>query len=154
MAITILRQKINAIIQFNIVEETIAIINEYGWYIAGLLILQLQEGKDADDKNVTVFGRDFYTDATVFEKEHRKDLSPLGKFTDWITNYMSGNFYNSLKVDTKGTTFEIYSDVDYFPEILKRSGTRIMELNQEHLVQFSEEILIPQLQEKLKNYGV
>lgn len=147
-----IRNKIKSLQSFDIVSETIDIINKNSFFISGLLRLQLQEGKDGDGKLVTIFGRDFYKDATVFEKE-RHGVG-FGKFTDWVTNYMSGDFYNSLKVRTDGVTFESYSTVPYFDEILLRSGDVIMELNQEHLLQLSEEIIIPQLQERLRKYGL
>lgn len=152
MPITILRQKIAAIKKFDIVAETIKIINDNGFYIAGLLRLQLQEGKDGDGKNVTVFGRDYYSDATIQDK--RYNGSGLGKQTEWITNYMSGHFYSSLKVKTQGTLFSIESDLPYFKDILERSGSVIMELNKQHLQEFTEEILIPTLQQRLKVYGL
>ncbi len=61
---------------------------------------------------------------------------------------MSGAFYASLKTYTKGETFETESNVPYFGDILKRSGSIIMELNKEHLTEFAEEILFPELERR------
>lgn len=134
---------INSLRSFDVAKEIEIIINRNSEQIVTLLKNQLQQGKDSNNDNVTIFGRDYYADATVFEKE-RHGVG-LGSFTQWITNYMSGAFYNSLSVVVKGSVFDVVSDVDYFPEITSRSGDKIMELNQENLQRFYEEILIPQL---------
>lgn len=129
--------------QFNVLAETADILGINGEFIAELLREQLRAGKDGRGKNVTVFGRDYYSDATVFEKERHGQ--GFGKFTDWITNYMSGRFYNSIRTEVEGTTFKQISDVDYFPEILRRSGSVIMELDIQSLNRLHDEILLPEL---------
>lgn len=149
MALDNLRRKLNAIILFDIEKETIDIINKNGYYISALLRLQLQMGKDANDEPVKVFGRDFYSDRTIFDKEHGH-YPPLGKQTEWITNYKTGYFYASLRTVAYGRIFKTVSDVPYFDEILRRSGDIIIKLNKEHLAEFSNEILIPKLRERYK----
>ncbi len=149
MALTNLINRIQALEVFDLESTVIEIINEYGWYISGLIRLQLQEGKDADGKNVTIFGRDYYSDRTIFDKEHG-NYPALGKFTEWITNYRTGRFYSSLVTKAEGKTFKTESDVFYFEEILKRSGEKIIMLNKDHLQQFTKEILIPQIKLRFK----
>lgn len=144
MALKNLEKRIKALELFDIEKETIDIINKNGYYITALLRLQLQQGKDANDDPVTIFGRDHYSDRTVFDKEHG-NYAPLGKQTEWITNYKSGAFYSSLKTTADNRTFKTESDLDYFQDILERSGEVIMKLNKEHLIQFRDEILIPEL---------
>lgn len=133
---------------FDIEKEIISIINEKRFYIEGLLRLQLQEGKDYEGKNITIFGKDYYSDSTVFEKE-RHGVG-LGKETRFITNYMKGYFYSMLETKAEGRSFETISKVDYFDDIIRRSGDKIMKLNKEHLLQFSIEILIPELVKRFK----
>lgn len=145
-------RKLESLQRFDIEKETIDIINKNGFYITAMLRLQLQEGKDANDEPVKVFGRDYYSDRTVFDKEHG-NYSPLGKITEWITNYRSGDFYSSLVTRASGTTFKTESNVPYFEDILTRSGDVIMKLNKAHLIEFSEEILIPQLRERFLRYS-
>lgn len=137
-----------ALRDFDFQAETIKIINENGFFLIALLRTQLAEGKDSQGKQVTVFGRPFYADRTVFNKERHG--AGLGKQTDWITNYMSGAFYSQLQVITEGKAFRIDSAVPYFDEILSRSGRTIMELNKKNTQQFTKEILIPQLKARLK----
>lgn len=144
MPLTNLFKKIEAIETFDVEQETINIINEYGWFITSLLRLQLQKGRDANDEPVRIFGRDHYADSTIFYKEH-KIGSALSKQTEWVTNYDHGYFYSSLKTVAEGRIFRTESDVLYFEEILRRSGDVIIKLSKEHLSQFAEEILIPQL---------
>ncbi len=144
MALNNLAKRINALEAFDLESVVISIINEYGWYISGLLKLQLQEGKDFEGNPVTIFGRDYYKDSTIFDKEHGL-YPPLGKQTEWITNYKTGAFYASLVTVAEGRVFKTESDLFYFEEILKRSGDKIMKLNKEHLQEFTQEILIPQI---------
>jgi len=148
MPLNNLFKKIEAIDAFDIEQEIIDIINKNGDYISGLLRLQLQEGKDFEGKNVTIFGRDHYSDATIFDKE-RHGVG-LGKQTEWITNYKTGFFYSTLVTTAKGRYFKTESSVPYFEDILKRSGDRIMKLNKYHLEEFSKEILIPELKRRFK----
>jgi len=146
MPLNNLRNRIQKLQKFNLESSVTAIINSNSDYLANLLSLQLAQGKDADNQNVTVFGRDYYSDSTVFEKTRHG--SGLGKVTDRITNYMSGAFYIGLKVFATDKKFIFTSNVPYFEDILTRSGThRIIELNEEHLNQFKQEILFPQLKQ-------
>lgn len=140
--------KIKTLAEFDLAKEATDIINQNSYYIEGLLRLQLQEGKDGKGKNVTVFGKDYYSDATIQDK--RYNGIGLGKFTEWITNYNSGSFYMSLKTHAENGVFETTSNVNYFEDIIKRSGSVIMELNEDSLKNFSEEILFPQLQSRFK----
>lgn len=150
MAFQNIIKKLRAIERFDIEQETINIINENRYYIEALLRLQLQSGKDGNNEPVTIFGRDFYKDATIFEKE-RHGVG-LGKETGFVTNYMNGFFYSGLIAQAQGRTFEITSTVPYFTQIILRSGEQIMYLNTEHLQEFSKEVLIPQLQIRLKAF--
>lgn len=152
MPLNNLFRKIDAISKFDIEKETIDIINENGWYITALLRLQLQRGKDMNDEPVTIFGRDYYSDRTIFDKEHGA-YPPLGKFTSWITNYRTGQFYSTLVTSAQGRVFKTESSVPYFDKILQRSGDKIMKLSKEHLSQFSREILIPQLKIRFKIFS-
>lgn len=142
-------KKIERIERFDIAKETCDIINENGDFISDLLRAQLAKGKDGQGKEVTVFGRDFYSDRTVFEKE-RHGVG-LGKETRWITNYMTGVFHNSIYVYASGTKFFFDSGVPYLNEILAQSGPKILELGKEGLEIFRDRILIPQLQLRFKN---
>lgn len=144
MPLNNLFKKIEALELFDIQKETIDIINENGYYITALLRLQLQEGKDMFDEPVTIFGRDYYSDRTIFDKEHG-NYPALGKQTEFITNYRMGYFYNSLVTVAQGRVFKTESNVPYFDEIIRRSGDKILKLNNKHLGQFRNEILIPEL---------
>lgn len=147
MPLTNLLKRINALTVFDVEKETIDIINKNQFYITALLRLQLQEGKDANDEPVKIFGRDYYSDRTIFDKEHG-NYPPLGKQTEWITNYRTGAFYASLVTVAEGRIFKTESDVAYFDKILERSGDVIMKLNKKHLSEFAHEILIPELRNR------
>lgn len=152
MPLNNLFRKISALEAFDIEKETIDIINKNGYYVSALLRLQLQEGKDANDEPVNIFGRDYYSDRTIFDKEHG-NYAPLGKQTEWITNYRTGAFYLSLHTVAQGRIFKTESDVPYFPDILKRSGDIIMKLNNKHLNEFRNEIILPELRARWRAYS-
>lgn len=131
--------------EFDIEKEAILIINKNHEVIEDLLRNQLQQGKDGDGNDVTIFGRGEYRDATI---RHKLDEGEgLGAETEFITNYMTGAFYTSLKAVASGSSFETKSDVEYFEDIISQSGTKIMELDAESLQIFANEIMIPQIQE-------
>lgn len=152
MPLNNLFRKIAALEAFDIEKEVIDIINKNGYYVSALLRLQLQEGLDANDEPVTVFGRPHYSDRTIFDKEHG-NYPPLGKQTEWITNYRTGAFYASLVSVAEGRAFRTESNVPYFDEILKRSGDIIMKLNNKHLNEFRNEIILPQLMQRWRIYS-
>lgn len=135
--------KIVALQEFDLEKEISEIIIQNSFYISGLLRTQLQEGRDGKGKLVTIFGKPYYSDLTIQDKYYHG--VGLGKQTEFITNFMSGVFYASLKVRVSGNTFESYSEVDYFGEIIRRSGGVIMELDEIRLRELSEEIIIPEL---------
>ena len=142
-------RKIEALSEFDIKKETISIINQYGWYISALIRLQLQEGVDGDgNPNTAKYGA-FYSDSTVFRKQFKQGTG-LSKQTEFVTNYDTGAFYMSLMTIVEGTVFKQESNVSYFNEILARSSNSLLNLNKKHLLQFSEEILIPQLRLRFK----
>lgn len=137
--------KIVAIQEFDIIEETITIINQNSELLKSMLQGQLKIGKDGDNEPVTIFGRTEYSFETFVNK---KQISGIGGITEWITNYMSGSFYSLMRLKTSGIEFNITSDVEYYDEIINRSGSVIMELNKENLEEFSTTIVIPQLQKR------
>lgn len=149
MPLNNLYNRIVALQEFDVQKETIDIINENGEYMVNLLKEQLAAGKDMDGNNVTVFGRPEYSARTVFEKKEYG--IGLGEVTDRITNYMTGEFYNSIYVAAIGSSFIFDSAISYFPEIIEQSGDRIMGLNARNLRKFSEEILKPQLLLRFKS---
>ena len=149
MPLNNLFKKIEALELFDIEKETIDIINKNGYYISALLRLQLQQGKDSLGQDIKVFGRDYYSDRTVFDKTHG-NYPALGKVTAYITLFKTGQFYMGLDTKASGRTFKTESDVSYFEEILAMVGENVMKLNKEHLEQFSQEILIPQLRARFK----
>lgn len=140
------KKKIGVLSDFDIVKETMEIINLNAQYLETLLKQQLQAGRDGKNQPVTVFGRDQYRPLTIEIKQSYG--FGLGAITNRITNYFQGNFYSSIFLKTSGTNFEFDSELDYFQDIIRQSGKQIMDLNKENLEIFSKEILIPELQKR------
>ena len=136
--------KIVVLSEFNIAKETVDIINANGKFLSDLLKSQLSKGKDGNNEDVKAKYGTFYADFTISNKE--KNGKGLGAVTDYVTNFMTGEFYTDIKVHTEDEEFVFDSSTPYFNSIIARSGDVIMELNKENLKIFSEEILIPQLQ--------
>ena len=147
MAFTNIRKKIAQYQTFDINKEAMQIIREEHEFLEDLLKRQLAAGKDKNNNNVTINGKDFYSKFTI---EIKKEYGfGIGKITDWITNNMTGEFYASIQMKTDKTKFTFDSDVPYYPDIIKRSGSVIMDLNKEHLIMFRNNVLVPELKARI-----
>lgn len=152
MPLEAIKSKLANLKAFSFEAEISAIISENTDIILWLLQSQLSKGLDGEGSPVTIYGKPFYSGFTVQEK--LKYGSGLGKEVGWITNYMSGAFYNSMYVVVEGDNIRVLSGIDYFPEIIKQSGIRIMKLSSPSLRIFREEVLLPQLRQRIKAYGL
>jgi hypothetical protein len=146
MALDDLYKKILVLDEFDIVAETLKIIQDNQDYVTHLLQTQLASGKDGKGNDVTIFGKEDYSPETVFLKKEYGS-GALGKVTDRITNYFSGSFYMNMYIRTGTNGFEIESDVSYFEEIIARSGEAIMELSEDNMKLLMEEVVSPLIQE-------
>lgn len=142
------KSKIDALQNFNIELEMANIINLNSDYILDLLRTQLASGRDRNNEDITIFGSPFYAARTVQNK--KKHGVGLGEETRWITNYMSGRFYNELRVTSDGTDMEFSSDVEYFENIIARSGTKILSLDRANLKLFTNDVLMPALKQRFE----
>ena len=143
-------KKIAAIESFDIAKETMAIITENEDTILSLIRGQMgSKGIRGDGKFIRAKYGNAYRDSTVFNKE-RVGLG-LGAKTDFVTMFMTGEFYASLKLVTAGTTFTVTSNVPYFEEInnVWNEG-KLLELDNFNLVYFRDNYIIPQLQVRFK----
>ena len=135
--------RINRIVQFDPRQATIDIINENSDFLSDLLRSQLRVGKDGNGNAVTVFLNPNYHPRTVFNK--LENGSGLGREVRFITNYTTGDFYESIRPITNGNILTFTSDVPYFLSIIQQSGGIIMKLNTFNLERFKQDILIPKL---------
>ena len=142
-----LAYRLKKLVDFDFHKETIDIVNKNSYFLVGLLRTQLASGVDGNNEPARALHGPFYSDLTVFNKQ-RHGVG-LGKQTEWVTNYMTGKFYASLKIVSNNKTFKISSDVEYFQDIIFRSGEAIVELNKENIQAFTREILLPQLRQRL-----
>lgn len=144
MALTDFFDKINIIDEFDIEAETIDIINKNGEYIEHLVKNQLRKGLSGDGELTRAKHGSYYTDRTIQDKTYNGQ--GFGKFTDYVTMFMSGRFYTSLRTVASGDMFEVISNVDYFNKLNSWNDGKLIELNAESLKILSEEIIIPELQ--------
>lgn len=145
-----LYKKIAAIESFDITKETMAIIRENQDTILSLIRGQMgAKGIRGDGKFIKAKYSNAYRDTTVFHKE--REGVGLGAKTDFVTMFMTGEFYASLQLVTAGTTFTITSNVPYFEEInnIWNEG-KLVELDKQNLLYFRDNYIIPQLKERFK----
>lgn len=132
---------------FDFGQEMISIVEDNLDKLPPMIRDQLAEGKDGDDKPNTIFGRSGYSPKTVAIKE--ANGKGLGAVTDRITNYMSGDTYESLVVKMDGDAFEADSDVPYFGDIVLYSSAALLEIDEEHRIEFGETVTLPAITESL-----
>ena len=147
MPFTDFNNKINALATFDTEEEIRKIVIENSEILIEMVKGQMILGKDAYGKPTKLGSRDYYHPETLANKAR---VSGPGGITSWITNYMLGDFYRFLSLEFRGDNFVITSDVEYFPEIIARSGEDIVKVSKENLIKFRNDIIIPQLMKRLK----
>lgn len=108
---------------------------------------QLAAGQDGDGNATTIFGRSGYSPRTVAIKE--ANGVGLGAVTDRVTNYMSGDFFNSMVEKMEGDVFETDSDVAYFGDITLRSTPNQLFINEQNRLDFANTVTLPAIKEAL-----
>lgn len=141
--------KIKVLEEFDIVKETIDILNENDEYIADLVRNQLMKGKRGDGEDTEASEGAFYKSPTVERKLRLDGLS--GEYA-FVTMFDSGNFYKSLQSYAQGVTFEVDSDVPYFDKLQQWNNGKLVELTQQNCDKFAQEILFPELQKRFSSY--
>lgn len=141
-------QRISKLQAFDFGQELQTIVAENAEKITPYILEQLASGKDGNDQPNKIFGRNGYSPKTVEIKE--VNGQGLGAVTDRITNYMSGDFYESLKTEVEGQVFEADSDVSYFGDIRLYSSPELLEVNEENRLDFAEKVTLPAIKESLQ----
>jgi hypothetical protein len=142
------RNKIAAIQAFDFGRELETIVEQNTDKIPDLLAQQLAAGRDGNNEPVLLNGSPEYSPFTV---RYKQDVGQgLGAVTDRVTNYMTGAFYQNMKTTVENNAFETTSDVPYFEDIIERSGSVIMELDESSRIQFAENVTLPAIKESLK----
>lgn len=150
MAISDAIKKLESLMKFDEVKIIDDILTENSDKVKALLLNQLSTGTDGKGNRVTIFGREGYSERTIYRKLNEEGLSPLAREIRFITNYMSGNFYQSIKLKVEGRQFIFTSDLDYYDDIIQRSGDDIMVLDEDNLKNLSQTIVAPELSKRLK----
>ena len=112
---------------------------------------QLALGVDGNSNKVYLirYGIEHY-DYAPRTIRNKSQIGGLGSFTDHITNYMSGRFYNSLFVEVyNGGSFEVMSNSPLIEIIKERSGPDIIKLSRESEQYLFEHQIAPDLQETI-----
>src|SRR5690349_16897282 len=122
------KNRIASLQSFDFGKELNEIVEQNSDKIPDILAQQLAQGKDGNNEPVTLHGEYQYSPFTV---RYKQDVGQgLGAVTDRITNYMTGAFYQDMKTTVENDAFETASDVPYFDDIIERSGSIVMELDE------------------------
>lgn len=143
------QNRITALQAFDLAQEQNAIVEQNADKIPDLLARQLATGRDGNNEQVLLNGNAAYSPFTIEIKE--RFGKGLGAVTDRVTNYMTGAFYQEMKTTIDNDAFETISDVPYFDDIIERSGSVIMELDESSRIEFAESVTLPAIKERLKN---
>lgn len=148
-------RQLNNMVRFNEIAESMDIINKNQALIVWMVQQQNLEGIDGTGEPKTLLrykkGKlvisGEYSQLTIEEKNV---MSGNAAITDRITHYMSGEFYDSMYLIQEGTSFNVISDVNYYNDIIAHSGSgsKIMELTEENLQLFYDDVLIPELKKR------
>lgn len=98
---------------------------------------QLASGLNGDGSLASIDNRFEYRHWT---KERKIKLTGTAGEIGFITNYMSGEFYDTLAVIEDEDGFYFTSSVPYFPEIVRRGNRTLLQINQENVSDVKEEI--------------
>ncbi|MDP4264928.1 MAG: hypothetical protein Q8941_20535 [Bacteroidota bacterium] len=152
MGLDNLNNLIDSLERFDAHEELRVIVENNTDAIAELQKQQMADGVDSDgndtqlkDNGAWNFG---YRPFTIKQKE--KYGSGLGAVTDRVTGYMTGELYDKLAVKMTGDEFAQTSGVQYFSDLLSRTGGQWMGLNLQSRIYFGEEVTLPQFAKVLE----
>lgn len=143
------KNRIAALQAFDFGKELNDIVEKNADKIPDLLAQQLAQGKDGNNEPVTLNGNTEYAPFTIEIKD--RFGKGLGAVTDRITNYMTGAFYQDMKTTVENDAFETVSDVPYFDDIIERSGSVVMNLDESSRIEFGQKVTLPGIKEVLKS---
>lgn len=144
--ITELKNIRDRIASISITQVVDNILQDYSDEIIAVLQTQMSFGKDGDGKNITLFGNPFYHPETIARKQGRTGIAGI---VDHVTLFDTGDFYFSIYMEIEGESFKFKSDIFYFEDIIKKTGTSVMRLNKTSLKIIREDIILPQLKQRL-----
>lgn len=142
------KNRIASLNSFDFGKELNNIVEQNADKIPDLLAQQLAQGKDGNNEPVLLNGSPEYAPFTIEIKD--RFGKGLGAITDRVTNYMTGAFYESMKTNVENNAFETIGDVPYFDDIIERSGSIVMELNESSRIEFGQKVTLPAIKEVLK----
>lgn len=123
-------------------------VEAYADQLPDMVREQLTAGKDGDGNENKIFGRDTYAPKTIEIK--KREGKGLGAVTDYITNYMTGAFYESLEMKPEYDALDMDSDVPYFGDIRLYSSPALLEVDEDNRRTFANEYVMPAVEDDLK----
>lgn len=132
---------------FDAESELRSIVEDNKEVLTNYIRLQLSKGFDGDGQQSKIFDKTNYAEETIAIK--KSEGVGLGAVTDYVTNFMTGDFYASLKVDVEGNVFDFDSDVPYFGEIRLYSSDAFLKVSEENRKDFAINIVLPEMNRRI-----
>ena len=109
---------------------------------------QFAMGLDSVDKPIALNGEGY----TPYTKDLKVKFGVgLGKVTDRVTLYQTGQLYSQLKLDVQSGLVKITSDVPYWTDLESRTGQIIEGLTPDHLGEYKKQMVGPVYKAKIKD---
>jgi hypothetical protein len=144
-------ENINAFSAEKVVEQQLVLDKAE---IVIMVKLQLESGIDGNDDPVYLYRRGARRKDYARYTIQQKDMFGVGiaSITDHITNYMSGEFYNSIYVDVYSNgNFEVKSRSSLYELIKFRSGADIINLSPSSEQWLFEQYIAPDIQAEINS---
>ncbi len=91
---------------------------------------QMAMGLTKEDKPITLDGDPFYHPAT---KRYKKEFGiGLGRVTDRITLFMTGDMYRSEQLEVSGNDIVLTFNTYYSDSVIERTGDKVLGLSPEN----------------------
>lgn len=144
MSLDNLLNTIHSLSAFDAEKEQLEIVEENKERLVQLQQEQLAAGIGKDGRKRI----DEYRPFTKFIKK-TKGVG-LGRVTDRVTFFMTGNLYGSLEAKLNGSLFSIESPLPTFDKMVERITPDDYGLDYDQRLEFATEIVLPQIQERFK----
>lgn len=143
MALNGLKSLINGLSALDLEREQLILIGQNKDRLVLAQAEVLEEGKD----KTGLVRRDKYHPFTISEKERYG--KGLGRVTDRVTFYMTGNLYASLRAKITSKTFIVESKEFTFEKMIKRIGKENYGIDQQRIDMFRNAYVITPLRKIL-----
>lgn len=147
-----LEKAYKALSEFDLAEEQLKVIEAHKEDLADIQAAQWAQSKDGEGEELRLLDNPEYDYGyTPFTKDMKAQYGVgLGAIYDRVTLFGQGTMYKSLFVTITRGYFIINSPLEYFNELMYRTGQTEVSLNYESRLHFAENFVIPGVKKALR----